>query len=66
MVRRVNMIENKLAMIEACIQNDLRSIEELQWHLTKLYELRAEELAARGISEEEWEQLLKEKFHGEH
>lgn len=58
------MIENKLAVIETCIQNDLRTIKELEYHLKKLYEYREEELKNQGMTTEEWEQLLKEKFHG--
>lgn len=48
---------NKLVVIEQCIQNDLAAIKELEYHLNKLYEMRASELA-----KEEWEKALKEDF----
>lgn len=54
------MLTDKLTAIEICIQNDLYAMRQLDCHLTKLYEMRAEELASRGISEEEWDEDIKE------
>lgn len=48
---------NKLVVIEQCIQNDLAAIKELEYHLNKLYEMRASELA-----KQEWEKAVKEDF----
>lgn len=54
------MLTDKLTSIEVCIQNDLRAIENLNYHLVALYKMRSEELAARGITEQEWEEGLEE------
>lgn len=43
---------NKLEMIEMCIQNDLRAIEELKAHLAKLQLMKEEELLKEATEDE--------------
>lgn len=51
---------DKLAVIQQCIFNDEHAIKDLECHLKKLYEMRAEELSSRGMSEEEWDEAIEE------
>lgn len=54
---------DRLAIIEQCIFNDLRAIEDFQYHIKALYKLRDEELEKQGIDKEEWIAAVKELQH---